>query len=40
MNLQDKATAIKGIGPSKSAALNKLNIRSVEDFFILLSEGI
>lgn len=32
MNLNDKATAIKGIGPGKSAALNKLNIRSVEDF--------
>ena len=32
MDLQNKATAIKGIGPKKSAALNKLNIQSIEDF--------
>ena len=32
MNLQDKVTAIKGIGPGRTVALNKLNIRSVEDF--------
>ncbi len=32
MNLQDHVTAIKGIGPSKSAALNKLNIKTIEDF--------
>ncbi|MDD3169681.1 MAG: ATP-dependent DNA helicase RecG [Eubacteriales bacterium] len=33
MNLQNKVTAIKGIGPRKSVALNKLNIESIEDFF-------
>ncbi|HML38122.1 MAG TPA: ATP-dependent DNA helicase RecG [Bacillota bacterium] len=32
MDLQDKVTAIKGIGPKKSVALNKLNINSIEDF--------
>lgn len=32
MSLQDKVTAIKGIGPGKAAALNKLNIVSIEDF--------
>lgn len=32
MDLQDKVTAIKGIGPKKSVALNKLNIDSIEDF--------
>ncbi|HYH03116.1 MAG TPA: hypothetical protein VEC37_08455, partial [Bacillota bacterium] len=32
MNLQNKVTAIKGIGPRKSIALNKLNIETIEDF--------
>ncbi len=32
MSLQDKITILKGIGPGKSAAFNKLNIESVEDF--------
>lgn len=32
MNLQNKVTAIKGIGPKKTDALNKLNIESIEDF--------
>ncbi len=32
MNLQNKVSAIKGIGPRKSVALNKLNIDSIEDF--------
>lgn len=32
MNLQNKVSAIKGIGPRKSVALNKLNIESIEDF--------
>ena len=32
MDLGDKVTAIKGIGPMKSIALNKLNIEFVEDF--------
>ena len=31
MNLQNKVTSIKGIGPRKSVALNKLNIESIED---------
>lgn len=32
MNLRSKATAIKGIGPAKSAALSKLKIETIEDF--------
>jgi ATP-dependent DNA helicase RecG len=32
MNLENKVTAVKGIGPSKSVALSKLNIESIEDF--------
>ncbi|HYE69719.1 MAG TPA: ATP-dependent DNA helicase RecG [Anaerovoracaceae bacterium] len=32
MNLQNKVSAIKGIGPRKSVALNKLNIETIEDF--------
>lgn len=32
MELGDKVTAIKGIGPRKSAALNKLNIEHIDDF--------
>ncbi|HWQ80377.1 MAG TPA: ATP-dependent DNA helicase RecG, partial [Anaerovoracaceae bacterium] len=32
MNLQSKATDLKGIGPAKSAALNKLKIDTIEDF--------
>ena len=32
MDLKDKATAIKGIGPTKSVALNKLNIETIGDF--------
>jgi ATP-dependent DNA helicase RecG len=32
MNLQSKVTAIKGIGPAKAAALNKLKIETIEDF--------
>jgi len=32
MNLQNKVSSIKGIGPRKSVALNKLNIESIEDF--------
>lgn len=32
MDLKDKATAIKGIGPMKSVALNKLNIETIGDF--------
>jgi ATP-dependent DNA helicase RecG len=32
MNLQSKAAAIKGIGPAKTAALNKLKIDTIEDF--------
>lgn len=32
MDLNDKVTAIKGIGPTKSAALNKLNIETIGDF--------
>jgi len=32
MNLQNNVSAIKGIGPRKSVALNKLNINSIEDF--------
>lgn len=32
MDLQSKTSAIKGIGPRKSVALNKLNIETLEDF--------
>ncbi len=32
MNLQNRVTSIKGIGPRKSASLNKLNIGTIEDF--------
>ncbi|QOX62801.1 ATP-dependent DNA helicase RecG [Anoxybacterium hadale] len=32
MDLHSKATSIKGIGPKKSVALNKLNIDTLEDF--------
>ena len=32
MDLQNKVTAMKGIGPMKSVALGKLNIESIEDF--------
>ena len=32
MDLQSKASSIKGIGPKKSAYLNKLNIDTLEDF--------
>jgi ATP-dependent DNA helicase RecG len=32
MNLQNKVTEIKGIGPRKSVALHKINIEFIEDF--------
>jgi len=32
MNLQNKVTEIKGVGPKKSVALHKINIESIEDF--------
>jgi ATP-dependent DNA helicase RecG len=32
MDLNDRATAIKGIGPMKSVALKKLNIETISDF--------
>lgn len=32
MSLQDKVTSIKGIGPTKSVALDKLKIDTIEDF--------
>ncbi len=32
MDLNDRVTAIKGIGPMKSVALNKLNIETIGDF--------
>ena len=31
MELKDKVTQLKGVGPKKAQALEKLNIRTLED---------
>ena len=36
MELKDKVTQLKGVGPKKAQALEKLNIRTLEDMVFFL----
>ena len=36
MELKDKVTQLKGVGPKKTQALEKLNIRTLEDMVFFL----